>query len=358
MTSLEVVVNASAKLRVLVLGGRGFIGRHAVAALLERGAEVAIGSRKLSAVSPDRRDLSAVSPDRRDLSSVSPDRRDLSSVSPDRRDLSSVSPDRRDFDRHRITSARRIQLHQCTQASDWHTHLHGFDVVLNCVGILRQRHGETYEAVHHLAVAALAQACHERTLRLVHISALGLVPTRADGQIVQHRSRFLRSKVLGERALLKSSASAALVRPSLLDGEGGFGALWIRRLGRLPLQVVPANATGRIAPLDVRALGAELARICFDPNAFSAPAKIYELGGDTAMTMAEYLAGQRKLAGLSPALQIRAPGWLVRLAAHCFDLLHFSPLSFGHYELMQHDNLPGAMKAVIGSADAGGRASG
>ena len=31
--------------KVLVLGGSGFVGRHAVAALLDRGAEVIVGTR-------------------------------------------------------------------------------------------------------------------------------------------------------------------------------------------------------------------------------------------------------------------------------------------------------------------------
>jgi hypothetical protein len=63
------------------------------------------------------------------------------------------------------------------------------DVVINCVGILRQRFGESYEAIHHLMPAALAQACAQSSVRLIHTSALGL----HEGA----KSRFLSSKLRG-----------------------------------------------------------------------------------------------------------------------------------------------------------------
>ena len=63
---------------------------------------------------------------------------------------------------------------------------------------------------------ALARACRELPKRFVHVSALGL---HADA-----RSRFLTSKLAGEVAIKTSGAHWAIVRPSLLDGEGGCGA--------------------------------------------------------------------------------------------------------------------------------------
>ena len=43
------------------------------------------------------------------------------------------------------------------------------------------------------------------------------------------------------------------------------------------------------------------------------------------------------------------PAPLARLGAHLCDLLHFSPYSYGHLELMRRDNMPrvNALPALI-----------
>lgn len=277
---------------VLVLGGSGFIGRHAVAALLAEGRRVIVGSRH-----PER------------------------------------------IDRKLPTAAagcprRRIRMETLLEAGRWLPLLDGVDAVLNCVGILRQRGGETYDRVHHLAPAALAAACAERDIPFVHVSALGL----------EHpaRSRFLRSKHVGEQAIRRSGADWRIARPSLLDGEGGYGALWIRRVARWPLLALPANARGRIAVLDVGELGEALARLALLPLPQDAGAtqREFELGGANAMTIEALLAAMRRRHSARPALCLRLPAWLARLGSHACDLLHVTPYSFGHYELLRNDNCP------------------
>lgn len=279
-------------LRVLVLGGSGFIGRHAVNALLDRGCRVIIGSRH-----PQR----------------------IERKLPD---------DARDCPR------RAVRLERLTEADDWATLLADVDVVLNCVGILRQRGGETYQRVHHLAVAALAAASRRAGVRVVHVSALGL----------EHpaRSRFLRSKRDGEAALRASGADWRIARPSLLDGDGGYGALWIRRVARWPLQLLPADATGKIAALDVDELGEALAHLaCLPlPADTNAAEREYDLGGPVLQTLPDYLAAIRRLHTDAPLRCVRVPGLLARLGSHVCDVLHWTPFSFGHWELLRHDNRP------------------
>ena len=280
------------KRRVLVLGGSGFIGRHAVTALLAAGCEVVIGSRH-----PEQVGLRAPGFVER-------------------------------------CALRRAPFEFLTDPRDWAPVLAGIDVVINCVGILRQREGETYRRVHHLAPAALAEACKRRGLRLIHVSALGL---HGDA-----RSRFLRSKLAGEYALRASGADWLLVRPSLLDGDGGYGARWLRMLARWPVHVLPADATGRIAALHVADLGEALARLAtmhLDADA-SEIARIVELGGTELYTLAEYVAAIRRRTTATPALQLRMPSVLARAISHLCDLLRLTPFSFGHWELLQEDNAP------------------
>lgn len=277
---------------VLVLGGSGFIGRHAVAALLAEGRRVIIASRH-----PERIDRK-------------------------------LPPGAADCPR------RRIRMETLLETQQWRPLLADVDAVLNCVGILRQRGGETYERVHHLAPAALASACAERGIPFVHVSALGL----------EHRarSRFLRSKRVGENAIRRSGADWRIARPSLLDGEGGYGALWIRRVARWPLLALPANALGRIAVLDVGELGEALARLTLLPLPRDANDchREFELGGLEAVTIENLLAAMRRGHDARPALCLRLPAWFARLGSHVCDLLHVTPYSFGHYELLRNDNCP------------------
>ena len=152
--------------------------------------------------------------------------------------------------------------------------LERFDVVLNCVGILRERwRGESYAAVHQRAPALLAAACRARGLRYLHVSALGLRHP--------HRSGFLTSKLAGEQAVVAAGGDFRIVRPSLLDGRGGFGALWLRALAALPLHFHARAARGRIAALDVAELGEALAALCTREIAANAPVseRCFELGG-------------------------------------------------------------------------------
>jgi NADH dehydrogenase len=271
-------------MRVLVLGGAGFIGRHVAAALAARGHGVIIGSR-----SPERA----------------------------RRRLPAAL---------RQCELREAHLERLTCRGAWHTLLAGCDTAVNAVGILRERGAETYDRVHHRSPAALAAACAFGGRRLIHVSALGLRDGASSG--------FLRSKLAGERAIALSGARYSIVRPSLLDGEGGFGARWLRWLARWPVHFVPAEARGRLAVMAVTDLGEAIAALC-EREAGNEWLAV-ELGGSVAPTMAEYL---RALRG-KPALRVPVPRLLARLVSHICDLAHFSPFSFGHLELLRRDNVP------------------
>ena len=278
--------------QVLVLGGLGFIGRHTVAALCASGCRVVIGSRHPSRIH-DLRPLEA-----------------------------------------RNSERRRVRFENTLTAADWRGLLDGIDAVINCVGILRPRGRATYERVHHIAPAALATACLESGCRLIHVSALGLN--------AQARSGFLSSKRAGEEALRTSGADWHIVRPSLLDGDGGFGAKWLRRVARWPVHPLPANSAGRVAALDVRDLGEALARLALRPPNTDCDAKDreFDLGGPHLRELGEHLAALRRLHTARPAWRVPIPGLLARLGSHLCDLLHFSPYSYGHWELLRRDNCP------------------
>ena len=277
-------------MRVLVLGGAGFLGRHVAAALAARGHRVVIGSRRPRG--PGR-------------------------------------------------GYRQCRFERRIHGGAWGDALADIDAVVNCVGILRERGAATYDRVHRLAPAALAGDCARLGIRLVHVSALGL---HADAG-----SAFIRSKLAGEGALRASGADCTIVRPSLLDGEGGYGARWLRAISRWPVHAVPADARGRIAVLAVEDAACAIVRLC---ELRGGEFREADLGGLEWHTLAEHLADLRARSGRCGARVVRVPPLLARLASHVCDALHVSPFSFGHLELLRRDNVPrvNALPTLLGAA--------
>ncbi|MDO9437802.1 NAD-dependent epimerase/dehydratase family protein [Hydrogenophaga sp.] len=289
--------------RILVLGATGFIGRHVVRALLAQGLHVT-GVRRATTSGV----LEAQAP----------------------------AP----------ITWKHLQLQNVCESRTWHEHLQGMDVVINCVGILRQRVGELYDDVHHRMPKALAEACAASGVRLIHTSALGL----HEGA----KSRFLSSKLRGEQAIQASGADHCIVRPSLIDGMGGFGASWLRMLARWPVHFVPRGATGRIAALQASDLGEAYAALARMPTL--AAQREANLGGERLFAYRHYLQVLRGVEHaeqpVAPALQVLLPDWMSRVGAHLCDVFRFSPFSYGHWILLQRDNMPvpNALPRLLGRA--------
>ena len=268
-------------MKVLVLGGNGFIGSNIVAKLQFQGAEVIVAGRKTALQS----------------------------------------------------NQLQVKMQNMQQVSDWLPMINSVDVVINSVGILRERKAESYKDIHTYAVKSLANACAQLNVKLIHISAIGLSANAKSG--------FITSKYWGEQAILASGANAVVVRASLLDGEGGFGAKWFRRVASWPIKFV-MQSPGLVAPLQVSDLGEAVANLALNnlqtPNIIEP--SIVELGGSEILSIPAYLQLLRLRDGKQKAFQLDAPKWLVRMISHIFDVFALTPLSFGHFELMQGRNVP------------------
>jgi hypothetical protein len=99
---------------------------------------------------------------------------------------------------------------------------------------------------------------------------------------------------------------------------------------------VPPDTGARLAPLHVDDLGRAIAALCRCSSASLPPS--VELGGEARWSIAQYLCALR--CNPKPAITVVVPGFLVRLCSHVLDVLHLTPLSWGHVELMRRDNAP------------------
>ncbi len=233
---------------VTVFGGSGFLGRHAVRALADRGWRIRVASR--------RPDLAF---------HVQPQGRvgQISAVQANLRFPASV------------TAAMR-----------------GASAVVNLVGILAEGGRQNFEAVHAFGARAVVRAAREAGVdHVVHVSAIGADPEGA--------SVYARTKARGEAAVREAYPEAVVLRPSILFGpEDNFFNRFAGMARVSPALPLIGGGHTRFQPVYVADVAEAVARAV---SGGAKPGATYELGGPSVRTFRELLeyictvTGRRRL---------------------------------------------------------------
>ncbi len=276
---------SSPSLRVLVLGGSGFVGRALCEQLQREGHRITVPSRR-------ERQAMALGP------------------------LPALTVVRGDVLRDPGLLERLLP---------------GHDAVVNLIAILQGNH-ERFEAVHVAWPRRLAQACLAAGVkRLVHVSALG-VDAKVDGDD-SAPSRYLRSKGRGEAALrAHSDLRLTVLRPSVIFGaDDRFLNLFAKLQALAPVMPL-AGASARLQPVWVGDVAAAIARCLVWRET---EGKTYELAGPEVKTLKELVQLAGRLSG-HPRPVLPLPGPLAFAQALFLECLPGEPL-------MSRDNL-GSLK--------------
>jgi uncharacterized protein YbjT (DUF2867 family) len=240
-------------MRVFVVGATGFIGARLAAALAAEGCEVVRGQRVAT------------------------------------RGLDGVVVD--------FARDRRLE--------DWLPRLRGVDVVVNAVGILRERRTASFAAVHEQGPAALFEACIRAGVpKVVQISALGAEPDAPTG--------YFRSMAAGDTLLSKLPLEWVIVQPSLVFGASGASAALLCGLATLPLVPLPGAGDQPVQPIHVDDLVRALVRLIKSSEWSRSRAVAV---GPEPLPLREVVASLRRQLGLSPARFLRIPLSAMRLLA-------------------------------------------
>ena len=236
-------------MRILLTGATGFIGHALAQALLRRGHELVCAVRE-----------------------------------PHRLDLGEAGRWR----------AIACDLSQVPQAAWWRPHLEGIDVVVNSVGIIRETPGQTFDALHHQAPAALFRACAESGVRaVVQVSALGADATAT--------SRYHRSKRAADEVLRGLGLRGAIVQPSLVYGVEGASAGLFNTLAAAPLLAMPRSGAMQVQPVHVDDVVEGIVRLVEAPPA---PLETITFSGPRPMSMRDYLRALRSALGVAGTLHL------------------------------------------------------
>ncbi len=156
--------------------------------------------------------------------------------------------------------------------------MRGADAVINCVGTFDKGGKNNFNAVQHEGAARVARlATAEGVASLVHISAIG-----ADKS---SNSLYLKSKGLGEEAVLEHFPNAVILRPSVIFGTEDHFFNRFASMARFTqiLPIVGGNTLFQPVFVDDVAAAAELGATG------AAKPGIYELGGHDEMTLTEMM---------------------------------------------------------------------
>ena len=150
----------------------------------------------------------------------------------------------------------------------------GSSVVVNCIGILYERKRGDFKRLHTDLPQMIAEICAAQNVsRFVHISALG-----AD----RNPSRYSRTKLAGEQAVLAAFPNATILRPSVIFGpEDDFFNRFATMAGFMPALPLIGGGMTRFQPVYVRDV-ADAVIAAATHSAFGhsgALGQVFELGG-------------------------------------------------------------------------------
>jgi len=270
---------------VTVFGGSGFVGRHVVRVLAQRGYRVRVAVR--------RPDLAGFVLPFGNVGQISLAQANL---------------------RYRDSVAKAVE---------------GASVVINCVGLLMEAGRNKFDAVQDFGARAVAEAATAAGARLVHVSAIG-----ADSKSA---SAYAASKGRGEEAILKVAPGAVILRPSIVFGpEDGFFNKFAGMARLLPCLPLIGGGKTKFQPVFVEDV-AEAVALAADGKA--APG-IYELGGPEVLTFRQCLEEMLRVIDRSNPL-VSIPFGVASLMASVASLIPLvaPPLTNDQLTLLKSDNV-------------------
>lgn len=211
--------------------------------------------------------------------------------------------------------------------NDWAQALEGIDVVVNAAGILREEGLQTFEDIHYRAPLALAQACAERGLRFVQVSALG---HPADGGFIASKHRF-------DEALLALPIPAVVLRPSIVySPQGSYGGTsLLRALAAFPWRhLLPGDGRWRFNPVSAEDLAQTVVAACSKGEA-----GIYEVGSEHPISLRQYQDRWRQWLQIPGKGAWQVPEALVRIQVKAFEWLGRGPVNQTIWKMLQRGNL-------------------
>jgi len=210
--------------------------------------------------------------------------------------------------------------------------LDGATASLNMVGLLRETGRQGFQSIHVMGAKTVAEAAWGMGVRrIVQVSAIGADPNGP--------SKYARTKAEGEAAVRQVFPDAAIVRPSIVFGNGdSFFNKFATMAQFSPVLPLIGGGLTRFQPVFVGDVGRALARVVADE---ASAGQTFELAGPGIFTFRELMekmlaeTGQRRLLLPVPWPVARALGRIADLGAALIP----PPVTADQVESLRVDNV-------------------
>jgi uncharacterized protein YbjT (DUF2867 family) len=196
-----------------------------------------------------------------------------------------------------------LDVAKATRPDDWLPLLHGVEAVINCAGTLQDGPGDSTHGVHVAGIAALFEAC-ERTgvRRVIHLSAVGVDR--------ETPSEFSRTKREAEQTLMTRNLDWVILRPSVVIGRAAYGgSALIRGLAALPVfPLMPGAGALQLVHLDDL-----VDTVVFFLQPAAPVRQAIDVVGPRRWTFADSVGLMRRWLRRPPARQLAVPEWAASL---------------------------------------------
>lgn len=211
--------------------------------------------------------------------------------------------------------------------------LRGCDVVVHLAAATGKASAADHLRVNAEGTAALVAACQRAGVgRFLFVSSIAV--TFAD----QTGYHYAAAKTAAEAAVRTAGLRVAIVRPTMVFGEGSPVETALAKLALLPVVVVPGTGRVRVQPVHVDDLVACLTEI-IERDRF--PGDVLALGGPDVLDIAALLQAIRVARGRGPGRILRLPLGLLRgpaLVAERAGLSAVLPVTAGQLASFANDS--------------------
>ena len=273
--------------QVVVFGGSGFVGRHVVRALANRGYRVLVAVR--------------------------------------RPDLAFHLQPLGNVGQIRAIQANLRYRKSVDQA------VAEADVVVNLVAILKQSGHQTFSAVQSFGARRVAEAARAKGARLVHVSAIG-----AD---LKSASAYARTKAEAEQGVLEAVKHAVILRPSIIFGPEDDFFNRFAALARIsPFLPLIGGGKTLFQPVFVGDVAEAIAKAV---DGDIAGGRIYELGGPQVVSFKQCMQMVCRQTDRNRLL-LPITWFAARALAKLTGWLPGAPITSDQIVLLQSDNIVSA----------------
>ena len=203
------------------------------------------------------------------------------------------------------------------------------DICINLIGILFEKKGSSFKNIHTLFPSLLAKLCKQNNLKhLIHLSALG-VNEALD-------SHYAKSKLEGEKEILKNFPLSTILRPSIVYSvDDNFTTNFMTLLNRLPVFPLYYNGQTKFMPIH----SSDLVDIIYNIISKKIYSQVIECVGNETLTLKDIIEKLLNLINKKRIL-LPIPLFFGKLTAKFFQLFPEPLLTEDQLRLLKYNNIP------------------